>query len=292
LKISLGGYNQLQIGRTTEIIPLVFIFMATTPSYPLAQSTALGMPSKVRRGTERNFAGTSSLQPLGSPNRVTAVVEQLTQAVLSGEMETGSLLPPERDLAEHLGVSRNVVREATKILQSRGLLSIKQGLGTIVSGVTSEPMQRVFSDTLHGHDKGAALLHLTEVRLSLEVKIAELAALRATSQNIDTLRGLIAQLDESLEDVERYATLDVAFHYELALSTQNPLFGVMLESAATLLHESRARALMKETPARSQRSHRAIFAAVEARDDRRAAQEMLSHLEMQKDAFEQQFSRS
>lgn len=264
--------------------------MTTSPSYPLAQSSALGMPSKVRRGTQRNFAGTSSLQPLGSANRVTAVVEQLTQAVLSGEMETGSLLPPERDLAEHLGVSRNVVREATKILQSRGLLSIKQGLGTIVSGVTSEPVQRVFSDALHGHEQEAALLHLTEVRLSLEVKIAELAASRATPQNIETLRDLITQLDGSLEDVERYADLDVAFHYELALSTQNPLFGVMLESASSLLRESRAHSLAQVSPAVSQQAHRAIFAAVEGGDTGLAAQEMLKHLELQKHDFEQQFS--
>ncbi len=285
------GIIYLAIGRTTEVAPLgLSVIMPTSSSLALTQSSPLEMPSKLRRGVQHNFAGTSNLQALGSANRVTAVVEQLTQAVLSGEMEVGSLLPPERDLANHLGVSRNVVREATKILQSRGLLSIKQGLGTIVSGVTSEPVQRVFSDTLHGHEQEAALLHLTEVRLSLEVKIAELAALRATPHNIETLRDLIAQLDASFDDVERYATLDVAFHYELALSTQNPLFGVMLESASSLLHESRARALSEQTPAQAQQAHRAIFAAVEEADTRRAAQEMLKHLELQKHDFEQQFS--
>jgi GntR family transcriptional repressor for pyruvate dehydrogenase complex len=111
-----------------------------------------------------------TLTSLNAASRTEQVVSQLTQAILSGDIAQGSLLPPERELAERLGVSRNVVREATKILKSRGLLDIRQGIGTIVKSVTSEPVQEMFNNALHGHDD--ALTQLTEVRLVLEVQIA------------------------------------------------------------------------------------------------------------------------
>ncbi len=257
----------------------------TTSTLPL--SSVLDIPAKPRKGVNRELSEMASLHPLGSANRVTAVVDQLTQVVLKGEFKPGSLLPPERDLAEHLGVSRNAVREATKIMQSRGLLSVKQGLGTVVTGVTSAPMQQMFTQALHGNEE--ALLHLTEVRLSLEVRIAAWAAERATELNVARLKELLDAMESSLNDNGRYADLDVEFHLELARATQNPLFVLMLESVAAMLHQSRELALSAiAAPVTkvAQRAHGRLFKAVAAKDSAGAAQAMSDHLEMQRQDFE------
>ena len=263
----------------------------TTSTLPLP--SVLDIPAKPRKGVNRELSEMASLHPLGSANRVTAVVDQLTQVVLKGEFKPGSLLPPERDLAEHLGVSRNAVREATKIMQSRGLLSVKQGLGTVVTGVTSAPMQQMFTHALHGNEE--ALLHLTEVRLSLEVQIAAWAAERATESNVARLEELLGAMGANLSDNALYADLDVEFHMELARATQNPLFVLMLESVATMLHESRELALstapMSVTQV-AQQAHERIFQAVAAHDGLRAADAMSAHLELQRRDFEQRLAAS
>lgn len=262
-------------------------------AFPSLQSSILDIPAKPRKGASRELSEIASLRPAGSANRVDAVVGRLTQVVLNGELKPGSLLPPERDMAEHLGVSRNVVREATKIMQSRGLLTVKQGLGTVVNGVTSAPMQQMFSHALHGNEE--ALLHLTEVRLSLEVQIAALAAERAASGNVARLQELLDAMASSLTNNERYADLDVEFHLELARATQNPLFVLMLESVATMLHQSRELALATApAPAAetAQQAHKRIFKAVTAKDAQAAAAAMSSHLERQRQDFEKLLVRS
>lgn len=221
---------------------------------------------------------TIRLTRLSASNRTQNVVEQLTHSIISGEVARDSLLPPEREMAERLGVSRSVVREATKILQSRGLLTIRQGIGTVINGVTSEPVRQVFSDTLRGQDD--ALLKLTEVRLVLEVEIAALAAQRATADDLRKLHSLVQQMDESCDDHTRYARLDVEFHQALAAATQNDLFAVMLESLSSLLHESRQRSLSNAegVPQQAQVLHRTILEAVAAGDATRAAKWMREHL--------------
>lgn len=217
-------------------------------------------------------------------NRTQAVVEQLAELILSGSIQSGSALPAERELARRFGVSRNVLREATKILQSRGLLSIKHGARTTVKGVMSQPVQQAVSCALYGQDD--ALIQLTEVRLTLEVAIAELAAQRATNEDIAALRDIMRDLEAAVGAATRYAELDVEFHRALAEATHNTIFTLMLDSIAGLLRQSRQLALVHETPATSVLQHQIIFDAVENHDATRAAKAMRRHLELQKTAFE------
>jgi GntR family transcriptional repressor for pyruvate dehydrogenase complex len=226
-----------------------------------------------------------TLSSLAAASRTEQVVSQLTQSILSGDIAQGSLLPPERELAERLGVSRNVVREATKILKSRGLLDIRQGIGTIVKSVTSEPVQQTFNNALHGHDD--ALSQLTEVRLVLEVQIAALAAQRATPAQLDELSALLEAMDKSFTNHTRFADLDVEFHNVLAAATQNRIFVLMLESVSALLHQSRELTLAAFPVAEAaQKAHKAIFRAIKVKDGVAAAQAMSAHLDLQRRDFE------
>lgn len=211
-------------------------------------------------------------------NRTEYVVEQLTAAILGGEVALDQPLPPERLLAEQFGVSRNVVREAAKILQSRGLVTVRQGIGTIVQGLTTEPMQRVISQGLVG--RGDPLLKLLEVRLTLEAEIVALAASRRTRTDLNQMEKRLASFEVAMaeQDLFECARLDVAFHEALARATKNEVFVLMLDSLSGLLLESRKRALQNSTLELAARHHRAIYAAVVAKDARDAAAQMRLHL--------------
>lgn len=227
------------------------------------------------------------LRPVTSENRSEAVVEQLAEQILSGELPAGSPLPSERNLSLSLGVSRNVLREATKILQSRGLVTIRHGARTIVNGSTSGPVQQAVLGALYGRDD--AVLQLTEVRLMLEVGIAHLAAQRASKKDIAALRDLMQKLHATVEDSALYIEWDVAFHRALADATHNAIFSLMFDSIAELLRQSRAVALAHESPISSLAQHQQIFDAVAARDAARAGEAMRQHLELQRSAFEDMF---
>lgn len=209
-------------------------------------------------------------------NRTTRVVDHLTHAIVSQEIAANVLLPPERKLAESLGVSRNVVREATKILQSRGLVTIRQGSGTLVNGITSEPVRQVMHQALDNQED--TLPKLLEVRLVLEVEIARLTAQRRTKEDLNQLRALLDEFALNLEDLPRCAQLDVAFHQSLAKATHNPLFALMLEPLVNLLQESRLQSLQDATTLVSHRHHEKIYQAVEKRQPSKASHLMREHL--------------
>lgn len=225
-----------------------------------------------------------------SANRTSHVVDHLTTAILDRVYSPGSQLPPERELAQELGVSRNVVREATKTLQSRGLLSVEHGRGTIVTGVTTGPVSQVFENALHGSGNG--LIKVLQVRMPLEVEIAALAARHRLEKHLKATRELLNSMRNQLRDVPRYAQSDVAFHHSLAEATGNELFVVVLESLSGLLAEYRLQALGQSSTRLAQEHHESIFAAIEAQDASAAAREMRHHLQTSLHETELNFQQS
>ncbi|MDQ3943392.1 MAG: GntR family transcriptional regulator, partial [Actinomycetota bacterium] len=104
--------------------------------------------------------------------------DQLLEMVVSGGLEPGERLPPERELCARLGVSRTVVREALNLLEARGLISIEHGRGAVVSGGNTDAVRDTLGLILRVRPK--ALWELLEMRKILEVEISGLAAERAT----------------------------------------------------------------------------------------------------------------
>src|ERR687886_2804182 len=108
--------------------------------------------------------------------------DQLLEMVISGGLEPGERLPPERKLCAHLGVSRTVVREALNLLEARGLISIEHGRGAVVSGGDPHAVRDTLALILRVRPK--ALWELLEMRKILEVEVAGLAAERAGSEAV------------------------------------------------------------------------------------------------------------
>lgn len=218
-----------------------------------------------------------ALQPILRRSLATEVAERLSSGIISGEHAENSLLPTEKELCERLGVSRTVVREAIKLLESRGLVRIERGRGTLVC----EASHRSVTESMRVliQRKTALLEHLIEVRLVVEVAMASLAAARRTDSNLAILERCLRVMREHPAQPEGYVDADVEFHNEIARATGNPVFPIVLGPIADLLHDSRVASFSgaKMVKLRAEQ-HQKIFEAIRRGDGDAAADAMREHL--------------
>lgn len=211
---------------------------------------------------------------LSVPERLSVDIERL---ILEGELAPGDRLPPERELAELLGVSRVSIREALRELENRGLVDRKPGRGTIVlkpgerSRVGDEALDAVANLRPELHD-------IMELRAIVEPPIARITASRATPRDLAQLRELVEAM-ESESASDRYAELDRAFHQSIAQYAHNPLLELINEQIATQIAPSRAgRYQTQERRAISSAAHRRIYEAIAERDGDLAEHEARAHV--------------
>ncbi|MBA3946734.1 MAG: FadR family transcriptional regulator [Herpetosiphonaceae bacterium] len=157
------------------------------------------------------------------------VATEVEQAILGPAFVVGDRLPSEQQLADQFGVSRNVVREAFKLLQERGLIMITNGSGAFVAQPTSEATSNALSRYLRLTGAAASRASLYETRRILEGANAHLAAERAEASDIAALADCVARMQEHSGSIERWAQADLQFHLTLARSTHNPFQRVLLE---------------------------------------------------------------
>src|SRR5215203_3932541 len=206
--------------------------------------------------------------------------DQLLEMVISGGLERGERLPPERELCAHLGVSRTVVREALNLLEARGLISIEHGRGAVVSGGNPRAVRDTLGLLLRVQPK--TLWELLEIRKILEVEVAGLAAERARPHDVAAMRLQLDRMRDSIDAPEGYVDADVEFHALLARATRNEVLLTMLEPVVDLLDLLRAsRRVSAARPGNALRAlgeHERILRRVEAGDAGRAREEMRAHL--------------
>ena len=205
--------------------------------------------------------------------------DQLLEMVVSGGLEPGERLPPERELCERLGVSRTVVREALNLLEARGLISIEHGRGAVVSGGNTDAVRDTLELILRVRPK--ALWELLEMRKILEVEISGLAAERATQEDVEAMRAQLRRMAASIDAPRGYVDADVEFHALLARAARNGVLLTMLEPIVDLLRASR-RVSASRRPGSALRAlgeHEEILRRVEAGDAEGARREMRVHLE-------------
>jgi GntR family transcriptional repressor for pyruvate dehydrogenase complex len=211
---------------------------------------------------------------------VDRVVNEIQRVIMSRQLEPGMKLLPERELADELGVSRTVIREAVRILVAKGLLETKPGVGTLVRQVTSDQIVEPLSLLLQAQEDGISIEHLHQVRHMLEVEIAGLAAMQATEEDIAELNTVLAEMESVTDIPESFAAKDADFHRGLAKTTHNPLLIILLDSIRDLMQE--VRLLVTRHPDLRKKvmpDHREILKRVAARDLEGARQAMEEHLE-------------
>ena len=167
------------------------------------------------------------------------VVEQIQEAILSGELEPGRKLPAERDLKDMFNTSRGTLREALRVLEQKGLIEIKLGVagGAIVKQIDADPI--VESLALLIRSGGISLAHLAEFRIKIEGSIVELAAQRATPENIDKMEQLYKKAETyfKAQDWENFLKTDETMHTYIGIMSQNPVFQFVQKSIHDNIHQ-------------------------------------------------------
>lgn len=218
------------------------------------------------------------LRPVRQGNTFEETIERLLQVIRLGTVRVGEKLPPERDLAEQLGVSRATLREALAELQSAGFVEVQRGRygGTRVASTTGVPGSPA------GRPSNADVDDILRFRSVLELEAARLAA-RSVAGSQDS-EAEVGRLRRALEETHRagsedYRSLDSRLHLRLA-----ELAGI--PSLTRAVAESRVRVnnlldlipLLKNNLVNSQDQHDEVVAAVAAGNPDRAARAMADHL--------------
>lgn len=154
--------------------------------------------------------------------------------ILSGTLSVGEKLPPERELAKRLGVSRPVVHEALVDLAAKGLVSMTPRIGTVVNDFRRQGSIALLTSLLEYHngrlDPGL-LEGMLNMRLLMEVENARLAAKNRTESQVDELKAVVRQGAKSdPTDIETITGLDFEFHLIIAIATGNLLYPLLLNS--------------------------------------------------------------
>ena len=206
---------------------------------------------------------------------VEVVCNQLTQLIQGITLKDDRWLPGERSLAEQLGVSRTVVREATKRLEQKGLLEIQHGTGIKVVNRLHRPLNN--SLTLLIPDLVERLRQLNQARLSIEPAAAALAAERASKEQVQLMRSIQCQLEKT-EDNAATIEADLEWHRAIVDASGNQIFRLILDSFGELGFASRLRTIGRLGKAPAAEQHAMILDAIERRDPEGAASAMCSHI--------------
>lgn len=198
-------------------------------------------------------------------------------------------LPPERQLAEQLGVSRTVIREATKRLELQGLIEVQHGIGIKVVDKLHKPLNG--SLALLIPDTADRLRQLVEVRLLVEPEVARLAAERVKPVALRALKQVQARL-AAAANMEEAIELDLEFHRQLARASGNEVLVLLLESLGELGRKSRSVTVSTTGIARAHEQHEAVLAAVAAGDADRAHTAMQFHIREAAADLARQFKQS
>lgn len=207
------------------------------------------------------------------------IVDNIERLILNEELHVGDALPPERELATQLQVSRNIVREAIGMLVQKGLLEVRQGSGTYVARPSIEFL-RDSLDFFIRFNK-SALFDLIEARRSIEVEIAALAAQRATPEDQRLIAGRLDELEKSVGSLEPYVDADLHFHAALAAAANNEILKLLHDSIRASMREN-IRILVKHHETAVDEAmvfHRRIAQAVAQQDPAAARSAMWEHLD-------------
>ena len=205
------------------------------------------------------------------------IVQQVHQLIRDGVLAPGDRLPPERELAQQLNVSRASVREAMRLLDISGLVEVRPGAGTFITEDTVEAIIQAFSSM--NTSEAASASDVFEMRLLLEPHVVSLAADRATEADI---RRMNETLDSQEDDIAAGGTgveFDSQFHYAIADATKNSALMAVTQAISDILSQSREPSL--QSPERSRlslQSHRRILASIEGGQSEEAARAMIEHI--------------
>lgn len=207
-----------------------------------------------------------------------AISAEILELLRQRELKPGDKLPPERELADMLGVSRPSLREALRALSIMKVVEVRQGDGTYVTALNPEELVEHLEFVFMLDE--STTVQLFEARKIVETGNAALAAQRISSTELAALRHCLERSERSVDDPEAFMLADIELHEIITRAARNPLLERFMASIGTLSRASRHKTThMIGVTATALADHRQIVAALEARDAQAASRAMLRHLE-------------
>ena len=213
------------------------------------------------------------------------VIRQIEDQITAGALKVGDQLPPERDLAAKLGVSRAAVREAMRAMEAQGVVRSGVGVGpdsgTFLTSMPSKALTQFLR--LHMALANFPITDVVETRIMLDRWSARLASQQASADDLSAMRGLLDAMDAELDDIDAFNELDTDFHVALAEAAHNTL---ITEMTTAIRHSMRTLVLASfrehghwhDVSDRLREQHRAIYDAIAAGDSHRAADAVEQHV--------------
>jgi GntR family transcriptional repressor for pyruvate dehydrogenase complex len=205
-------------------------------------------------------------------------IEKIKAMIVSGELSPGDRLPPEKELSERLGLSRNSMREAVKALEVIRVLDVRRGDGTYVTSLEPHLLLEAISFVADMHDDDS-LLEIFAVRRMLESQATGLAATLGTAEAIDALH---TELDGIASDVSVDVLVehDIRFHRDIVRMAGNTYLASLIESLSGQTVRARIWRGLTEQGAveRTLSEHRGIADAIAQRDPNLATSLATAHI--------------
>ncbi len=211
---------------------------------------------------------------MARPRLYEQVIDRLREYVADAGLGAGDKLPAERELAQRLGVSRTSIKQAIVVLQVQGLVEARHGGGTylVADTLDAEPVENLV-------ERRKRLPDVLDAREAIETKLAELAAERRTTSDLDAIEAALDHMRQEVAEGEHGVEGDRRFHAAVTEAAHSVLLAEFMSSIADQITESRNESLRQPgRPARSLTQHIAIFDAISLRDGKRAAAAMRRHL--------------
>jgi GntR family transcriptional repressor for pyruvate dehydrogenase complex len=215
-------------------------------------------------------------EPISRQKTYELVAERLLALISSGRLGPGDALPSERELVELYGVGRSSIREALRMLESKGVIRSGGNGAFTVAGFASPLNESLdFLLTVEEADYG----ELFEVRRILEGEAAALAASRRKGSEVKEMEAAVAAMAESLSSESAFITADLRFHLMIAEATRNRVIVHLMHAIRSLLQRSLSSAFhVPGSPERAIEMHGLIFEAVRGRRPEEARQLMQEHV--------------
>lgn len=205
---------------------------------------------------------------------VTETARQLREMILSGRMQPGEFFPPQKEMAAKFGVGLSTMHEAFQVLAHAGLVKSSSGKGTWVSEDALDTVVHPVAVKNRLGDMSFRVLH--EARSVIEVALAEYAATRATSEDLQRIWEALETMESLDMEDEAFAQADLEFHMAVARAGHNELLEQFYHVSFKLLADLIAELLSLRDPQASKeifcRQNRQMAEAIQARDRRRARQ--------------------
>src|ERR1700691_2666446 len=216
-----------------------------------------------------------------SPNnhRTMQVVNHVRSLIDKGVLQPGDKIPPEREFARSVKISRASLRTGIGYLAAMGVMKVRHGVGTFVAD--GPPQFGKASLSLMGALHGFQSWQMFEARIILESHLAALAAERGKDEHHAALSEEVAEMFASLEDPPNYLIHDLMFHRIISQASGNPILAALIETITSALYDKRRKTVERSTDRReSAEMHREIYRAIRARKPLDARKLMDRHLRM------------